>query len=127
LHPSSARGFFDLDRHTRPSSLAPQLPLPIPVPLAKGVAGEGYPFPWSVYRWLPGAHATVERIADVSEFASTLGGFLTALQRIDSSGGPPPGLHSAFRGGPLERRSVAGPVQALACAVPAGGVRLRYL
>lgn len=34
--------------------LAPQLPLPIPVPLAKGVPGEGYPFDWSVYRWLKG-------------------------------------------------------------------------
>lgn len=34
--------------------LAPQLPLPIPQPVAAGVPGEGYPFPWSVYRWLPG-------------------------------------------------------------------------
>ncbi len=34
--------------------LAPALPLPIPVPVAKGVPGEGYPFPWSVYRWLEG-------------------------------------------------------------------------
>ena len=33
---------------------AVQLPLPIPVPLAIGVPGCDYPWPWSVYRWLPG-------------------------------------------------------------------------
>src|SRR5689334_10942073 len=39
--------------------LAPLLPLPIPVPLARGVPGAGYPWPWSVYRWLDGEAATV--------------------------------------------------------------------
>ena len=34
---------------------APQLPLPIPVPLAFGVPAEGYPWNWSVYRWLDGS------------------------------------------------------------------------
>jgi aminoglycoside phosphotransferase (APT) family kinase protein len=34
--------------------LAPLLPLPIPVPLGKGTPAEGYPFPWSVYRWIEG-------------------------------------------------------------------------
>ncbi len=81
--------------------LAPQLPLPIPVPLAKGVPAEGYPFDWSVYRWLDGENASIERIDDLSEFATTLADFLTALQRIDPTGGPPPGQHSFFRGGPL--------------------------
>jgi aminoglycoside phosphotransferase (APT) family kinase protein len=32
------------------SALAPQLPLAIPEPLALGRPGEGYPWPWSVYR-----------------------------------------------------------------------------
>jgi aminoglycoside phosphotransferase (APT) family kinase protein len=82
--------------------LAPQLPLPIPVPLAKGVPAEGYPFDWSVYRWLDGENASIERIDDLSQFATTLADFLTALQRIDPTGGPPPGQHSFFRGGPLE-------------------------
>lgn len=93
--------------------LAPRLPLPIPVPVAKGEPGEGYPFPWSVYRWLEGDTATPERIADLSAFARALAGFLAALQRADSQDGPPPGPHSAFRGGPLStydaetRRAVA--------------------
>ena len=81
--------------------LAPHLPLPIPEPVAKGAPGSGFPRPWSVYRWHPGAHATVERVADLTRFAVDLAGFLVALQRIDPSGGPPPGPHNFFRGGPL--------------------------
>jgi aminoglycoside phosphotransferase (APT) family kinase protein len=81
--------------------LAPHLPLPIPVPLAKGVPAAGYPFDWSVYRWLDGENANIDRIGDLGEFATVLADFLTALQRIDPTDGPPPGLHSGFRGGPL--------------------------
>jgi aminoglycoside phosphotransferase (APT) family kinase protein len=81
--------------------LAPLLPLPIPVPLAKGNPGHGYPWPWSVYRWLEGENASLERIADLPEFAISLAGFLQALQRIDAIDGPPPGAHNFFRGGPL--------------------------
>ena len=81
--------------------LAPLLPLPIAVPLAKGAPGEGYPFPWSVYRWLDGEPATVGRIDDLAGFATTLADFLTALYRIDPTCGPPPGRHNFFRGGPL--------------------------
>jgi aminoglycoside phosphotransferase (APT) family kinase protein len=81
--------------------LAPHLPLPIPVPLAQGVPGAGYPWPWSVYRWLDGEIATTARIADLCLFAATLADFLAALQRSDPTGGPPPGPHNFWRGGPL--------------------------
>jgi aminoglycoside phosphotransferase (APT) family kinase protein len=81
--------------------LAPQLPLPIPEPLAKGAPGEGFPRPWSVYRWLTGEHATVKRVPDLTRFATDLADFLTGLYKIDPSGGPVPGQHSFFRGGPL--------------------------
>ena len=81
--------------------LAPLLPLPIPVPLALGRPDEGYPWPWSVYRWLDGEPAAPERIADPRRFATELARFLAALQRIDPAGGPPPGPHNFFRGGPL--------------------------
>jgi aminoglycoside phosphotransferase (APT) family kinase protein len=82
--------------------LAPRLPLPIPVPLAMGVPAEGYPWNWSVYRWLEGAPASTERIDDLTGFAVTLARFLASLQQIDPAGGPPPGRHNFFRGGPLE-------------------------
>ncbi|MGW5750645.1 phosphotransferase [Nocardia rhamnosiphila] len=35
-------------------ALGPALPLRIPVVLADGAPGSGYPFPWSVRRWIPG-------------------------------------------------------------------------
>jgi len=82
--------------------LAPLLPLPIPTPLAMGVPAAGYPWHWSIYRWLKGENATIERIADPRQFATALAEFLIALQRIDSTGGPPPGQHNFYRGGPLE-------------------------
>lgn len=81
--------------------LAPRLPLPIPVPVAKGAPGEGYPWQWSVYWWLEGETASPERIADLDQFATDLAGFLTALYRIDPAGGPLPGRHNFFRGGPI--------------------------
>ena len=67
--------------------LAPSLPLTIPTPLAMGVPGEGYPWQWSVYRWLDGENATLERLADPGEAATTLAGFITALQKIDATDG----------------------------------------
>ena len=81
--------------------LAPLLPLPIPVPLAMGLPAEGYPWHWSVYRWLEGETASSERIADLRQFATELARFLVALRRIDATGGPLPGRHNFFRGGPL--------------------------
>lgn len=81
--------------------LAPHLPLRIPVPLAIGRPGRGYPWHWSVYRWLRGETATHAPIADLASFATTLGEFLAALQRIDAWSGPPPGQHNSYRGGPL--------------------------
>ena len=81
--------------------LAPQLPRPIPTPLAKGRPGSGYPFPWSIYAWLPGTPATFDGIGDHVRFAEDLADVVAALQRIDSTGGPAPGKHNWYRGGPL--------------------------
>jgi aminoglycoside phosphotransferase (APT) family kinase protein len=83
--------------------LAPQLPQPTPVPLGKGRPGEVYPHSWSVYAWLPGEVADHQRIPDLTGFAVDLGTFLAALQRVDATGGPGPGLHNWYRGGPLTR------------------------
>jgi aminoglycoside phosphotransferase (APT) family kinase protein len=82
--------------------LAPHVPLSIPVPVARGLPGAGYPWEWSVYRWLAGVPASTAHISDLTELAVTLAGFLADLQRIDATGGPPPGRHNFFRGGPLE-------------------------
>jgi len=81
--------------------LALQLPLSTPVPLAMGKSADGYPWNWSVYRWLEGATAAFERPVDLREFAIGLATFLVALQSIDPADGPQPGLHSFHRGGSL--------------------------
>jgi aminoglycoside phosphotransferase (APT) family kinase protein len=81
--------------------LAPQLPLPVPVPLAQGAPDEGYPFVWSVYRWLDGQPATRDNVADLTAFGAALADFLAALQRVDPRDGPRPGLHNWYWGGTL--------------------------
>lgn len=81
--------------------LAPLLPLPIPVPLAMGRPTEEYPWQWSIYQWLSGENAANAPIPDLNRFATSLAEFLIALQRIDAADGPPPGLHSFYRGGSL--------------------------
>jgi aminoglycoside phosphotransferase (APT) family kinase protein len=81
--------------------LAARLPLAIPEPLARGAPGSGYPWPWSVYRWRDGEPATSAPVADPDGFAADLAGFLAALYRVDPAGGPPPGPHNFYRGGPL--------------------------
>jgi aminoglycoside phosphotransferase (APT) family kinase protein len=81
--------------------LAPALPLPIPEPVALGSPGEGYPYSWSVMRWLEGEPAAVAPIADLVEFAVAVAEFLRALARVDATGGPAPGQHNWLRGAPV--------------------------
>ncbi len=85
-------------------TLAPLLPLAVPEPIARGLPAEGYPWTWSIYRWLEGEPATAERIAEERRLAADLAGLVAALQRIDSDGGPPPSELNAFRGEPLAMR-----------------------
>lgn len=117
--------------------LAPRLPLPIPVPLARGLPGQGYPYQWSVYRWLEGDVVRPDRVADLDAFARRLAEFLLALQEIDATGGPEPGLDNFYRGGSLltydaeTRRSLAAlagriPVVAAAAAVWESALAARW-
>src|SRR3569623_1824141 len=78
---------------------APQLPLPVPVPVGIGRPTEEYPCAWSIYDWLDGEPVTREAIEDPVQFGWDLAKFLTALQKIDTTGGPPPGQHNFLRGG----------------------------
>lgn len=81
--------------------LAPLLPLPIPSPVVMGKPGNGYPWPWSVYRWLEGSAASHGNVVDMDGFARDLARFLCALYSIDATGGPAAGEHNFFRGGPV--------------------------
>lgn len=100
--PSAPEYAFQVEKeHKWLPKLAPFLPLAIPVPLAMGEPANGYPWKWSIYRWLEGDSAASAPVANLSEFATSLARFLVALQSIDSTDGPVPGLHSFYRGGPL--------------------------
>jgi aminoglycoside phosphotransferase (APT) family kinase protein len=65
--------------------LAPLLPLAVPVPLAMGMPAEGYPWRWSVNRWLEGEPARLDRFDDPRRAATDLAHFVAALQRIDAT------------------------------------------
>jgi len=83
--------------------LAPHLPLAIPEQLARGEPGEGYPWPWSIYRWLPGESATLARLNDPCRAAGQMARFVTALWQVDATDGPPAAEHN-LRGAPLALR-----------------------
>jgi aminoglycoside phosphotransferase (APT) family kinase protein len=104
--------------------IADRVPLPVPVPLAHGEPGEGFRFHWSVYEWIAGVPARPATVGDFTAFAADLAGFLAALQQIDPAGGPEPGLHNWFRGGPLDRYAPAArqAIDALGDRVPRGAV-----
>ena len=42
--------------------LAAQLPLPVPEPVALGQPSGGFPWPWSVYRWIEGEPARLGQV-----------------------------------------------------------------
>lgn len=79
--------------------LAPRLPLDVPTPIARGAPAGGYPWPWSVYRWLDGETAGARPIDRSPPAAAELGRFVAALQRVSLRDGPPSG-----RGRPLAER-----------------------
>lgn len=83
-------------------TLAAQLPLPIAEPLRAGEPqpDDGYPFPWSVCRWIVGRVALETPLDDLAAAATALGRFLAALHRPS----PPDAPVSPFRGIPLAGR-----------------------
>ena len=87
--------------------LATHLPLRVPKLLGRGRPGSGYPWMWSVYDWIEGEEATIERLADPRAAAIELGTFISALQRIDATGAPLSGPPTGDRGVPLLRRERA--------------------
>jgi aminoglycoside phosphotransferase (APT) family kinase protein len=86
--------------------LARTLPLPVPSPVRIGRPGSGYPWSWSVCRWLPGTSATRTPPDDPLEAAATLGAFLSALHREAPADAPV----NPYRGVALDQRE-AGVIQ----------------
>jgi aminoglycoside phosphotransferase (APT) family kinase protein len=76
--------------------LASRLPTAIPEVLGAGRPAGGYPWPWSVYRWLPGEHPRVGALRDPVPLAEELADFVIAMRSIALPEAP-----AAYRGGPL--------------------------
>ena len=77
--------------------LAPHLGLAIPQPVALGRPAAGYPWPWSIHRWIEGKVVSSRDGA----LGRELGAFLHALHRVEAEQGPAPGAHNFHRGGEL--------------------------
>ena len=103
--PRVAGASKDVDQeHCWLPRLAPYLPLAIPVPLARGRPGAGFPWAWSVCRWLDGEDAQSKRLAEDGQAARDLAAFIVALQRLAVEGWPSPAPPTSPRGGPLATR-----------------------
>jgi aminoglycoside phosphotransferase (APT) family kinase protein len=76
--------------------LAPLLPTPVPEVLGAGEPAEGYPWPWSVYRWLPGENPEAGTLSAPIPLAGDLAAFVTAVRGVTLPGAP-----QAHRGGPV--------------------------
>lgn len=81
------------------SLLGPRLPVAVPEPLGRGLADEGFPWPWSVYGWLDGRNPSVDDLDAPEMLAKELAAFVRALRRLDAGDGP-----SHFRAVPLSAR-----------------------
>lgn len=66
--------------------LAACCPVPTPVPVAVGNPGYGYPLPWSVQTWLPGAVATPKGLAHSDMFAQDLADLVHSLRSAATKG-----------------------------------------
>ncbi|MEV5803158.1 aminoglycoside phosphotransferase family protein [Streptomyces collinus] len=76
--------------------LAPRLPTAVPELIGEGGPAHGYPWPWSVYRWLAGANPEVGLLSEPVLLAEDLAAFVAAMRSITLTGAP-----RAHRGGPL--------------------------
>ncbi|MGW5211011.1 aminoglycoside phosphotransferase family protein [Streptomyces sp. NPDC004051] len=76
--------------------LAPLLPTAIPEVLGAGEPTEGYPWPWSVYRWLAGELPEAGALDEPVLLAKDLAEFVAAMRSISLPEAP-----RAHRGGPL--------------------------
>ncbi|MEU0967021.1 aminoglycoside phosphotransferase family protein [Streptomyces sp. NPDC005917] len=76
--------------------LASHLPARIPEVLGAGEPAQGYPWPWSVYRWLPGEHPEPAALSEPVRLAEDLAAFVAAMRSITLPAAP-----RAHRGGPL--------------------------
>ncbi len=80
--------------------LAKYLSVSIPAPIAMGKPSVDYPYPFSMYKWLPGKSLNLLVLTEQEQLqlAGDLAEFLLELQSITRVVGPQPGQHNWWRG-----------------------------
>ncbi len=80
--------------------LAKRLSVSIPGPIKMGKPSADYPYPFSIYKWLPGKSINLLTLTvqDKEQLAYELAKFLKELQAINDVEGPGPGQHNWWRG-----------------------------
>lgn len=80
--------------------LAKRLSVSIPAPIKMGKPSANYPYPFSIYKWLPGKSINLLTLTDQDkeQLAFDLANFLKELQAITDVEGPEPGQHNWWRG-----------------------------
>lgn len=80
--------------------VAKRLSVSIPAPIKMGKPSADYPYPFSIYKWLPGKSINLLRLIaqDKEQLAYELANFLKDLQAITDIEGPDPGQHNWWRG-----------------------------
>lgn len=105
-------------------TLAPRLPIPVPVPVRVGRPACGYPWAWSVNRWVDGDDAAELELRDPVGIAEQLGSFLAALHQPAPPGAPA----NPYRGVPLGDRDEGTEerIDQLSSSIDAPAVRARW-
>ncbi len=83
-----ARGQVDFEATWLPR-FTPLLPIELPTPIAVGEPAFGYPFRWSLHRWVAGDGATIEGLADPNEYARQLARVARSIWSMPTDGGRP--------------------------------------
>ena len=80
--------------------LAKRLSVSITAPIKMGKPSANYPYPFSIYKWLPGKSINLLTLTDQDkeQLAADLAKFLKELQAITDFEGPEPGQHNWWRG-----------------------------
>ena len=80
--------------------LAKSLSVSIPAPIKMGKPSSDYPYPFSIYKWLPGKSINLLTLTEQEkeQLAFDLAKFLKELQAITDIEGPEPGQHNWWRG-----------------------------
>lgn len=90
--PRIERAVGSLDKEYRwLPRLAPFLRVQVPEPMGRGEPGQGYPWPWVVYRWLEGTNPVLGELAEADRLAVDLADFLRGFGSIDLPDGPATG------------------------------------